>query len=46
MKRRQPIAVGLMTLLVLALAAAGMGVILTNMRPLDPERVTVPDIGK
>jgi hypothetical protein len=46
MKFRQAAAAGLMTLLVLVLAALGMGLILSNTRPLDPERMTVPDIGK
>jgi HAMP domain-containing protein len=46
MKVRLTVAAGLMTLLVLVLAAAGMSLVLGNMRPLDPARMTVPDIGK
>ncbi|MDR3500449.1 MAG: hypothetical protein P4L72_14635 [Parvibaculum sp.] len=46
MRFRQPVTTVLMTLLMLALAAAGMTLILANTRPLEPERLTVPDIGK
>lgn len=44
MNLRQSIAVGLMTLLMLALAAAAMHVILLNTRPLTQERVIAPDL--
>lgn len=41
---RRRLLVALLTLLVLGLAAVSMGLILTHMRPLTPERIEIPSI--
>ncbi|MGB3810538.1 MAG: hypothetical protein WA943_10610 [Parvibaculum sp.] len=44
MRFRQKLVAALATLLVLVLAAASMGIILSKMRPITTERLVAPDI--
>ncbi|HEY4343458.1 MAG TPA: hypothetical protein VGN05_03865 [Parvibaculum sp.] len=44
MKLRQKFTVGVLTVLMLALAVSAMGVILLKMRPITTERLAAPDL--
>jgi hypothetical protein len=44
MRLRQKIATALLTVVMLALAVSAMTIILVQMRPLTPERISTPDI--